>query len=345
MIKRPIALLMNDLHISKDNILEFEKNWNEALSVCKARNITNMFIGGDMFTTRNVQYLMPVKTVMKCLEKASLDGVKTTISFGNHDCPVYGEKDNWCSILSHISGVEIVDDIKVIDDINCSKVLVMIAYFPEETMMEEKLTELDDMLAKCGVSCSDVILYIHAGVHGALGDFDVPNEMPQEPLLKYGRVLCAHYHNRTVIKNTNIEYIGSSRAHTFGEDEEKGYTILYNNGDTEFVKNEVNTRYITDDVMLENLADWENVYDKRYKVRLRIHCTSAEADTVDKDKLFERGANKIEFVTEKLQAIEASQTALEEKFDNKNLQIEYKSFCKEKDIDSRFGIDYLNKTK
>ena len=340
---KPVALLMNDLHISKDNILEFEKNWNEALSICEEYSIDQILIGGDVFTTRNVQHLMPVKTVMRCLDKTYVKGIKTTISFGNHDCPIYGEKDSWCDILAYIPGVEIVNDFKIID--LGDKVLAMVAYFPEETVMVGKLEEVDKCLKEQGYDFSDVVLYLHSGVHGALGDFDVPNEIPQEPLLKYCRVLCAHYHNRTIIADTDIEYIGSSRAHTFGEDEDKGYTLLYADGSTSFVKNEVNIRYVTEDITIKSLSDWKKTYDSRYKVRLKIHCTAAEADTVDKEDLFSRGANKIEFVTEKLQAIEASQTEMEEKFDNKNLQIEYKSFCKEKDIDSRFGIDYLNKTK
>lgn len=340
---KPVALLMNDLHISKDNILEFEKNWNEALSVCEEYGIDQILIGGDVFTTRNVQHLMPVKTVMRCLDRTHAKGIKTTISFGNHDCPIYGERDSWCDILAYIPGVTIINDFKIID--LGDKALAMVAYFPEETMMVGKLEEVDKCLKEKGFDSSDTILYLHSGVHGALGGFDVPNEMPQEPLLKYNRVLCAHYHNRIIIADTDIEYIGSSRAHTFGEDEDKGYTLLYADGSISFVKNEVNTRYVTEDVTIKSLSDWKNTYDERYKVRLRVHCKAAEADTIDKADLLARGANKIEFVTEKLQAIDESQSEIDERFDNKNLKIEYQSFCKEKDIDSRFGMDYLNKTK
>lgn len=340
---KPIALLINDLHIAKDNILEFEKNWNEALKICEEYDIKRIYVGGDVFTTRNVQHLMPLLTVMRCLERTTLKGIETTIAFGNHDCPVYGEKDSWCDVLGYVDGVKIVNDFMItsVGDV----AFAMIAYFPEETMMVGKLKELDNMLGELGVECYDTVLYLHSGIHGALGDMDIPNEMPQEPLLKYRKVLCGHYHNRIAIPETNIEYIGSSRAHNFGEDEEKGYTLLYADGSISFVKNEVNTRYVTEDVMLDNLSDWKSVYDEQYKVRLRIHCKAAEADTVNKEELISRGANKIEFVTEKLKAIESSQSEMDERFDNKNLQIEYKSFCKEKDIDSRFGMDYLTKAK
>ena len=32
--KIPSALLLNDIHVSKDNIPEFQKNWDEALYIC-----------------------------------------------------------------------------------------------------------------------------------------------------------------------------------------------------------------------------------------------------------------------------------------------------------------------
>lgn len=339
---KPIVLLLNDLHINKDNTLEFEKNWDEALSVCRNDGVYRIIIGGDVFTTRGVQYLAPMQSVSKCFDKAQKDGIEVVAAFGNHDCPIYGETKNWLDMYSN--------QIEVVKDWWYAKLgehtmLAVCPYFPEDSMMPSKLIELDDFLTRENIPASDAVVYLHAGVHGALGDFDVPNEIPTELLTKYKKVLCGHYHNRAIIKGTKIEYIGSSRAHNFGEDEEKGYTLLCEDGSTKFVKNQVNIRYATDDIELAELAEWKSKYDERYKVRLRIHCQSSDVDAVDRDALFERGAHKIEFVTEKIQAIKAEQSELEERFDNKGLQTEYKTFCKEKDIDSRFGIDYLNKTK
>lgn len=338
---KPIALLMNDLHIAKDNILEYEKNWEEALGVCDKYSITKMFIGGDIFTTRSAQSLYPMLMVGQCFRKAAARGIKINVAFGNHDCPVYGEDSNWLDLYSDVVNI---GKRWLFEDMG-EKVLAMCSYYPEETMMPDLLKSLDYWLNERGYSYSDAVVYLHSGVHGALGDFDVPNEIPQDLLTKYYRVLCSHYHNRTIINGTNIEYIGSSRAHNFGEDDQKGYTLLYPNGETKFIQNEVNVRYATDDITLGELTTWIKQYDDRYKVRLRIHCKASEVETIDREDLLERGADKIEFVTEKIQAIKVEQSKIEEAFDNKNLQLEYKTFCKEKDIDSRFGIDYLIKNK
>lgn len=335
-MKQPFALLVNDLHISKDNINEFELNWAEALAVCERYGVKKMLVGGDVFTTRNAQTLAPMLSVQRCFHRAVDNGIEIYAVEGNHDKPNYEAEEGWLDLYDDIKGVNVFDLPVCFDLDNCH--LVMFPYYPEETEMP-KLLKGEEM-----PNPTDTILYLHSGVHGALGDFDVPNEIDQELLKPYKRVLCGHYHNRCKIKGTNIEYIGSSRAHTFGEDEEKGYTILFSDGSTEFVKNEVNSRYVTEDIKFSEVKDWKRTYDKRYKIRVRISCTAAEADTVDRDALIAAGANKIEFVTEKLAAITAEQ-AEDEKFDTKNIQKEYKSFCKEKGVDSAFGIEYLNRIK
>lgn len=335
------VLLMNDLHISKDNIEEFKKNWNEALTVASKYNAQYIFIGGDIFTTRAVQGLAPMKVVKECLEKAVSTGFIIHIVNGNHDIDVYDDASGWMDLYSSIKSVYIHDQPYLFELEGVW--LAMFPYYPEDTVMPKVLTEFDKQLDKRGIKPEDVVMYLHAGIHGALGEFDIPNELPQDILEKYNKVLVGHYHNRTHIKGTRIYYIGASRAHNFGEDEKKGYTILYPDGETAFIQNEVNTRYVTDNIKYSELKEWESEYDERYKVRLRIHCKSSEVDTVDKESLRDNGANKIDFDTEKIQSIEAEQSNMEEKFDTKDLKQEYKVFCGEKDIDSKIGIDYLNR--
>lgn len=333
------VLLLNDLHIAKDNIDEFQKNWGEILLVCSNYKVSTIFIGGDLFDSPTVQTRLPMITVAECLKEAKKAGINVHITPGNHDEADRNSTDSWCDCFSYIASVHKKPYLFELE----SCWLAMFPYYLEDTTFPKILKDFETELKIQGIAREDVILYLHAGVHGALGDFDIPNELSQDILKPYKAVLCAHYHNRTHIKGTNVWYIGASRAHTFGEDEEKGYTILYPDGKTEFVKNRANTRYATEDLKLSDLKNWKSHYDERYKVRLVIHCKSNEVDTVDKQELLSRGVNKISFETEKIQAIKAEQSGIDEKFDTRDLQQEYKNFCGEKEIDDRMGIDYLNK--
>lgn len=192
-----------------------------------------------------------------------------------------------------------------------------------------------------------MLLYIHEGVHGALGDFDIPGELPQEPLEDFKAVLCGHYHNRCKIKGTKIEYIGSSRQNNFGEDEEKGYTILFDDGTTKFVKNQVNQRYATVEIDADNLSELDDYFAddamSNYKVRVKVRCTDKQAKVFDKQKLLEMGFNKVEMLTGKDKPNEVAASGIDEKYDKQGIKKEYQSFCAEKEIDAELGIQYLDK--
>lgn len=336
--ERPI-LLANDFHIAKDNIEEFRKNWEEMLQVCKEHDVKKVLIGGDLFDSPTVQSLPVMQTVMDMLAKTDDIGINVSISPGNHDKPNRQSADSWVDCLESYADIIKVPHCTQLSD---RLYIIQFPYYLEDTELGKQLKHVDELLQERKIEKEDVILYLHAGVHGALGDFDVPNELPQEKLKGYRKVLCAHYHNRTYIKGTEIYYIGASRAHNFGEDEEKGYTLLYPDGTTRFVKNKVNIRYVTEYLNLKDLKSWKNEHNDLYKVRLIISCKSSEVETIDKQALFNKGVNKVELDTEKIQAIKVEQSDISDKFDSSNLKQEYQNFCKEKELDNKMGLRYLN---
>ena len=341
---KAIALLINDLHISKDTIHDFNLNWDEALGVCNEYGIPEIYVGGDMFTSRASQTLDVLLAVKNAIQRSSAKHIHVTIAEGNHD------KVDQESVFGYNHIFEKKNDLFVIDtgliaDYDEIKLAVM-SYFPEKGSFRQKLEGVKKQVAYC---IEDTILYIHEGIHGALGDFEIPDELPQDIFSDFYKVLVGHYHNRTKIDGTNIEYIGSSRQNNFGEDEEKGYTILYDNGDTKFVKNNVNVRYATITVDAEDINDsflLKLVNQSRkgpgYKIRVKVKCTDAQAKTFDKKALLENGASKVELITDKLQKIETQSTAISEKFDKNGIKKEYQSFCNGHGIDSKTGMKYLN---
>ena len=192
-------------------------------------------------------------------------------------------------------------------------------------------------------------LYIHEGINGALAQ---PNdkELPAKIFEVFDKVFVGHYHNRTIIDKTRIEYIGSSRQHNFGEDEEKGYTVIYTDGSHEFIKNQANTRYRVIDVAAEraglHLMDElrEIDADGRYKVKVRVHAPQAAMKSVDKAALLDAGATKVELIADDEEMLEVAASSLFEKFDSHRIRETYEEFCREKQIDDvAIGLEYLSK--
>ena len=339
-----IALLINDLHISRDTIPEFNANWDEAIGICKDMGIQDIFIGGDVFTSRASQTLDVLLAVKNAYQRASALGIDITVAEGNHDKVDQESVFGYNSIFDTMRNVIVVDTYAVSEYNNC--LLAIMSYFPENGSFTDKLNSLKEVLKK---DISNTVLYIHEGIHGALGDFDIPGELPQDLFTDFKEVLVGHYHNRVHIKGTNIQYIGSSRQNNFGEDEEKGYTVLFDDGSTKFLKNNVNVRYITietdidhvDDYLKEKLNHFSQA-TPAYKIKVKVKCADTDVKTFDKQSLIDSGASKIEMVTEKLQKIEAQSKSIDEKFDKNGIKKEYSSFCEVKGIDSEIGMKYLD---
>lgn len=344
-MKQPLALLLNDIHISKDNIPEFKKNWQEALDICKENNISSLILGGDMFTTRASQTLATLLAVKEALKQADGQGLLITLAPGNHDKTDPEAIESFLHLYHGLPHIYVVDDHDIQYWEGCDFVLIIMGYFPENgsflLRLDEAVKTAFEDFPDVVKSKSDIILYIHEGIHGALGNFEIPGELPQEPFLNFKKVLCGHYHNRIRIKNTPIEYIGSSRQHNFGEDENKGYTILFDNGTTQFIQNEVNARYVTYEAMADELESLSLDEDPLYKYKIKVNCNVNQTKLFDKQKLLEMGFDKVELIAETLVSKEVVATGISEKYDKLGIRKEYENYCQENSIDNRLGLKYL----
>jgi len=342
-MKEAIALFINDIHVNKDNIAEFNQNWKEMLSVCKRENIADIVIGGDVFTSRASQTLATLLTVKAALTEAVRQGIYITIGEGNHDKTDQEAIEGYNHLWVGLKGIDVVDTHKALYWEGCDFCLLLMSYFPENGSFLEKLdiAVADTLSQYPQFKQNDIILYIHEGVHGALGDFEIDGELPQEPLLGFKAVVCGHYHNRVKIKKTNIEYIGSSRQANFGEDEEKGYTILYADGSYGFVKNEVNMRYQTIELDAKNVDKYTLDIDDRYRYKVKVRCNERQAKLFDKQKLMDLGFHKVEVVAETDLPKESAAADIQEKYDKQGIKKEYQNYCNENSIDSKLGMKYL----
>ena len=343
----PCLLLLNDIHISKDNIPAFKANWQEAIDICRKMDVKEIAIGGDLFFSRAAQTLDVLLAVHDALLTAAEHGIHVTIAEGNHDKVNQENERGYCHVFDQHSNVLVCDEFVSLplgDD--CRFVLHMMGYFPEDGSF---CTRLDRLKEEALDPKRLNFLYIHEGINGALAQ---PNdkELPAKIFEEFDKVFVGHYHNRTIIDKTRIEYIGSSRQHNFGEDEEKGYTVIYTDGSHEFIKNQANTRYRVIDVVAEraglHLMDElrEIDADGRYKVKVRVHAPQAAMKSVDKAALLDAGATKVELIADDEEMLEVAASSLFEKFDSHRIRETYEEFCREKQIDDvAIGLEYLSK--
>lgn len=342
----PCVLLLNDIHISKDNIPAFKANWNEALGICQELGIHHVVFGGDMFLSRVSQTLDVLLAVNDALENAHEAGISVTLAEGNHDLVDQEALRGYCHIYAHHPSVAVVDDFLTIDLQGAAFVLHVMSYFPENGSFTDKLNALIQ-----GGLHEDRLnyLYIHEGINGALAQPSV-DELPAHIFEPFDRVFVGHYHNRVKIPGTKIEYIGSSRQHNFGEDIAKGYTILFEDGSSEFIVNRANTHYLVFDVSVEKVDI--NLFDLldglraegNNRVKVRVHGDETALAGVDRKKLLEAGAAKVEVVAAVPGQVEAPEMDVLEKFDSRKIRESYADFCSRKQIENiDLGLSYLSK--
>lgn len=339
--KQPLLLLVNDLHVSKDNIPEFNKNWDEMLSVCERMGIYKIVVGGDMFTSRSSQTLATLQAVKAKLEETDRKDIRVLIAEGNHDKVDPEAEEGYNHLWDTLPNIDVVGTFEVLGIADSPYRLLVISYFSEDGKFLEVLDKAVNHAVRFCKDKSNIILYIHEGVHGALGNFCIDKEVPQEALLGFKAVLCGHYHDRCKIKGTNIEYIGASRQHNFGEDEEKGYTVIYTDGSSEFIKNEANTRYRTVSLTASELYGLEVDPDPRYKNKLKVTCSEQESKTIDRQQLLALGFDKVEIIMEDTAGQPTVRESIKEKYDIRGIRKEYRSYCAENGMDCEMGLNYL----
>ena len=310
-------------------------------------DVKEIAIGGDLFFSRAAQTLDVLLAVHDALLTAAEHGIHVTIAEGNHDKVNQENERGYCHVFDQHSNVLVCDEFVSLPlGEDCRFVLHMMGYFPEDGSF---CTRLDRLKEEALDPKRLNFLYIHEGINGALAQ---PNdkELPAKIFEDFDKVFVGHYHNRTIIDKTRIEYIGSSRQHNFGEDEEKGYTVIYTDGSHEFIKNQVNTRYRVIDVAAEraglHLMDElrEIDADGRYKVKVRVHAPQAAMKSVDKAALLDAGATKVELIADDEEMLEVAASSLFEKFDSHRIRETYEEFCRAKQIDDvAIGLEYLSK--
>ena len=108
-MKDAIALLINDIHVNKDNISDLNQNWDEMLTICKRENIADIVVGGDMFTSRASQTLATLLAVKHALDKAVAQGIYVTIAEGNHDQIDQESFEGFYHLWVGKEGIEVID--------------------------------------------------------------------------------------------------------------------------------------------------------------------------------------------------------------------------------------------
>ncbi len=301
----------------------------------KELGVKTLFHGGDFFTSRNAQpedSLRNAKTIFELFKEEGFFQIpgnhdKTTLDSENSYLDVF---DKYCTLIKDTQYVDL-ESVRI----------HLVPYFKEDV---NYLSYLDRAVKNIDPKMENILL-THIAVSGVRNNdgSEVDNEISPKLFKKFKHVLVGHYHNRSKVGG-NVHFIGSMFAGSYGEDNEKGITVLFNDGSFEYFQLDF-PHYIKvkiDASDKKTLKEIESEYkETNHHVRLIFQGERGKLESIDKTELGDLGFD-VKFEDNSVIAdVDISGGELIT-FNKSNLKEAFKDFCKSSGIkDNKVGLKYL----
>lgn len=334
-MRKPVALILTDTHLHKDNIDLVTDIFSQAKTLCEKLDIEYMIHAGDFFTSRTAQPLDVLLAGKQIIESINSDSLKLLIIPGNHDKTDQNSENSYLDVYSNICHV-----IRRSTTWHLSNLTVyFIPYFKENESYIPQFETINP--SKKG------ILITHIAVTGVKNNdgSEVGNIIAPSLFNKFDKVFVGHYHNQSQVGN-NIYYIGSAYQANFGEDDQKGFTILYSDGSHELVKSKF-PEYVKLKVDISDTKKIKQIQKEHANssdhVRIVFTGDETQLASLNKEKFNNIGIDvkfEKEVVRQDLSAVLENNV----NFNRSNIKEAFEQFCVLNDYqDKEIGIFYLEK--
>ena len=346
MSRKAEAICITDTHANPNNLKLQESIWSQLFDIAEERGIKRVFHLGDMVHARKAQPLGVLEHLCWVKDNLAKRGLDFIGICGNHD-KVSLESMFAYPTLYDSENFKIVDSTYELS-INKNLSAWFMSYFPETTTAPDILKNMSEMVdnSKKNILCA------HQGVNGGLSHENATTnkELPTESFASFDLTMLGHYHNANVVEHKGgheIRYIGSSHASNYGEDNDKGFTIIYDDGSIEFVNSEF-PKFETIEVEVDKVdGKWlsetkKHISESGNNVRVVVTGDESELKSISKQKFSDIGVKKLKLNTENVSIRNEKNEVVFVNLDKATVRKEYKKFCVSNEIDYDFGFEYLN---
>lgn len=226
------SVLITDTHFNNDNIGQVDDVMAQGINLASKTRSKTLFHLGDWFTSRTGQTLTTLMGMLVVLGRAQQKGVKIVTIPGNHDKTDLEDTRSYLEVFRSHPALDLFSEqgtVKLTNDI----LIHLLPYFPEEGSYADRLEELTRLVKPK----MNNILLTHITLDGAQNNDGSAqkNSLTRDKFAAFHRVLSGHYHNRNSPWG-RAQYIGSARAANFGEDNDKGFTIINPDSTLKFIR-------------------------------------------------------------------------------------------------------------
>lgn len=337
--RKPIAVVLTDTHLKESNRRSVYQVFELACKIAKEFKIP-VLSGGDNFDSRKSQPLENLVSFKEILELFNENQVEFYSIIGNHDKVDQSKSESYLSPYKYFPNIHIIDEYEFIEI--GGRELILLSYFTEI----EYYSLLEEIVK---LNVSDSLLLTHIDIQGFTmnGNNISEHGFNKSIFSSFRKVLVGHYHDYSC--KDNIEYIGSSLQHNYGESYEKGIRILYDDFSTEIYQDTSSIQSFST-FRVGSLVEFENLKIDDVPGNKRIVFTGSKEDLISISKgeskrikdLLEN--SKLEFrekeTTEK--GIE-SNPIIETQLDKESIKNYFRDWCNQEKIeDIDYGLKLLD---
>lgn len=345
MKKKPIGVLVNDVHLNKDNGDLIKDIFCQIIDLCDKLKVDKIFCGGDIFTNRSGQPLSCLTDWKEVLENIASNDKHLYVIPGNHDKTDPDDNKSYLDVYSE-KCINVYREAGVLE-ISEYLAICFIPYFSDEKWLSE-YDNLKHKLKDC--EANKLILITHSGFDGVMNNDGSRVESLIKPSMfkDFTNVLIGHYHNASKLAE-NVIYTGSAYQNNFGENIiDKGFTIIYDDGTISFVKSKF-PKYIKEVLDINDSESLRNVIEKydgeTYDhIRLIFKGKKVDAKKVNLPELAKLGFDAKYESVEENEAIEVAESEEVLSYDKKTIMKDFIQFCSQQNIrgkELKFGMNLI----
>lgn len=330
-MEEPIAIIFNDAHIQASNEREVVESVKHLLKYAKSKKITNLIFAGDMFESRSHQRQSELSSLDEILNLIHKAKCKLYLFPGNHDKSVYKSRKSFLDVCRHYPCVEFNRELK---NITISDVSIDLLPFFSDDVLIPILKDADG---------ADILIS-HFEMAGSthLGRTSEKIAINKRLLKKWKKVYLGHYHNTHEISK-DIVHLPSLRQNDFGEDNNKGFTVLYKDLSYEIVKGIFREfKKLSIDIDSTNPSEIKKLIkaheNSSGSIRFEFTGTKSKLDALDRAQ-FKNAGIDLKKKYEKKYDYDKDTVPPEvvESYDVNQIEATFKDFCEDKGYDHDKG--------
>lgn len=341
-MSKPLFSIITDLHISDVNYEKVIPVIIQSIEESVKLGLRTVFVGGDVFTSRKNQTLRVLNAWHSILDYCKQKKVHLVCIPGNHDKVDYTSEDSYLDVFRDHPNFVLIRDYEDYDLVSGVRIH-LIPFFDEKSTYSKYFEQVN--LLKDGTN----YLITHIAMNGVKnndGSLVEESIAPKQFEQMFDKVFIGHYHDRQQI-GSNIFYIGSIMQKNYGEDVDKGMTIVNDDQSHRLLKLEFD-EFITLDIDLDT-TDINSlskiaagVKNESNHVRFKIEGEKSKIDALDRHQFDNLGIDvkcKYKDITVSVDYKEAQNFS---GFDKQKINQEWDEFCDiNKEIDQNQGKQYL----